>query len=321
MPDVVGKKLDAAKGDIEQAGYDDDVDVEGGGVFGVVVESNWTVCSQEPASGKAVTDKPRLTVDRSCDDGEEAAEPSESGTPTPTTETPAPETSAPAATITDISVDKLLDKLNSADMGGIQVGDQFRLKAELFESDAWGVGAAGEYGVMLKAKGGKDDLLVFVNEADAKKWANGTRVEMVVESTEVTIDGETSSGWLRAVSVKTLKVAPTKSNPAAGTGQLLKDLAAYADLNNTMLGRTVIDSIEPTATGFNVNMNPAMAGVTNNQARTLIKQWNQNIVDMLADAGRGASDGGVKYILGGEVVAQNKAILDPWSVEFKSYLE
>src|SRR4051794_12156516 len=43
MPDVTGKKLDVAKSAIGNAGYKDDVKVEGGGVFGVVNESNWEV--------------------------------------------------------------------------------------------------------------------------------------------------------------------------------------------------------------------------------------------------------------------------------------
>lgn len=72
MPDVVGQQLDVAQSDIERAGFGDDVEVVGGGVFGVVDESNWTVCEQLPAAGAAVTDTPRLVVDRSCDGGDAA---------------------------------------------------------------------------------------------------------------------------------------------------------------------------------------------------------------------------------------------------------
>lgn len=46
MPDVVGKRLDIALSDVERAGFDDEVEVLGGGAFGVLDESNWTVCSQ-----------------------------------------------------------------------------------------------------------------------------------------------------------------------------------------------------------------------------------------------------------------------------------
>lgn len=71
MPDVVGEQLDVAQSDIERAGFEDDVEVVGGGMFGVVDESNWQVCEQLPAAGEVVTDVPRLTVDRSCDDAKD----------------------------------------------------------------------------------------------------------------------------------------------------------------------------------------------------------------------------------------------------------
>lgn len=90
MPDVVGKKLDVAKSDVARAGIDEDVEVVGGGLLGIVVESNWTVCSQVPPSGGPITGSPRLTVDRSCEAGGTAdpepskdAEPTESARPTP----------------------------------------------------------------------------------------------------------------------------------------------------------------------------------------------------------------------------------------------
>ena len=49
MPDVTGKKLDVAKSAIKDAGFEDEVKVDGGGVFGVIKESNWEVCDQSPA--------------------------------------------------------------------------------------------------------------------------------------------------------------------------------------------------------------------------------------------------------------------------------
>jgi hypothetical protein len=120
------------------------------------------------------------------------------------------QTAAPTAPpATDITVDQLLDKLNSPGMGGIKVGDQFRLTGELFESDAWGVGAAGRFSVMLKAKGGADDLSVFVDQSDAAGWQDGTEVEMVVKMVEATIDGDTTDGWLEAESAKTVAGATT----------------------------------------------------------------------------------------------------------------
>lgn len=85
MPDVVGKTLDVAKSDIERAGYTKSVEVLGGGMFGVIDESNWEVCEQLPAAGSVVDVEPRLTVDRSCggDESETSAEPTAEETPEP----------------------------------------------------------------------------------------------------------------------------------------------------------------------------------------------------------------------------------------------
>jgi hypothetical protein len=59
-------------------------------------------------------------------------------TPNPSAAQTTASTAPPAEpTVTDITVDELLDKLNSASMGGI------RVTAELFESDAWGLGHLG----------------------------------------------------------------------------------------------------------------------------------------------------------------------------------
>lgn len=83
MPNVVGERLDVALSDIDRAGYGDDPEILGGGLFGVVQKSNWTVCKQDPATGDLIREKPRLTVDRECEDA--AAEPS----PEQSTEAPA----------------------------------------------------------------------------------------------------------------------------------------------------------------------------------------------------------------------------------------
>ena len=64
VPDVVGRSLDVARRFIENAGYE--VEVIGGGLFGVVVESNWTVCSQRPTAGTSSDDPVVVTVDRVC---------------------------------------------------------------------------------------------------------------------------------------------------------------------------------------------------------------------------------------------------------------
>jgi len=128
--------------------------------------------------------------------------------PTPEVTEAAPTTAQPAepadGLLTNTTVDALLDRLNAGSSGGIKVGDRFRITGELFEDDAWGVGATGEYSVYLKAKGGRDDLLVFVDRTLTTGWRNGTRVEMVVKAVEKTINGETTDGWLQAQSVQLL---------------------------------------------------------------------------------------------------------------------
>ncbi|GAA2177215.1 hypothetical protein GCM10009784_26960 [Arthrobacter parietis] len=97
MPDVTGKRLDVAISDVERAGINDEVEVLGGGMFGVVDESNWTVCSQEPKNGVEVSIAPRLTVERSCEmDGTPTAEPSDEPAQAPSQEsTQEPEASQP----------------------------------------------------------------------------------------------------------------------------------------------------------------------------------------------------------------------------------
>lgn len=49
VPDVVGERLDIAKERIKRTGFV--VDVQGGGLFGVVVDSHWQVAAQEPTAG------------------------------------------------------------------------------------------------------------------------------------------------------------------------------------------------------------------------------------------------------------------------------
>ncbi len=98
----------------------------------------------------------------------------------------------------------------AAGVGGIEVGDQFRMTAELSGSDYWGTGASGDFSVALKAKDGANDLPVFVDESEASGWQDGTRVEMVVKTVEATIDGETTDGWLEAQSAKTIAGGTTE---------------------------------------------------------------------------------------------------------------
>lgn len=188
MPDVVGLQLDIAKSDIERAGFGGDVEIIGGGLFGVIDDSNWVVCEQEPAPGVSVAD-PRLVVERECASAEE--------TSTAPVEPVEPVETADSA---DTTVDELLDRLNSPDLGGIKVGDRFRFTGELVRSDLWYTARTGDYVILFTAHGGADDLMVLVDESEAIGWVDGTRLEAIVENVEITLDGDTTDGWLRMVS-------------------------------------------------------------------------------------------------------------------------
>lgn len=133
-----------------------------------------------------------------------------SATPTTTVEVPSPTPTTASAepSVTDITVDRLVDRLNSANMGGLEVGDQFRVIGELVGSEFWTTGASGDFFVTLKTKSGAD-LIVFVDESDADGWQDGTKVEMVLENVEVTFNGETTDGWFAAQSVRTISGGTT----------------------------------------------------------------------------------------------------------------
>lgn len=127
------------------------------------------------------------------------------------TATPTPSTVSPRATptktpvrpgITDITVDDLVAKINGG-MSGMKVGDRYRFTGELVRPQFWTIGATGEFSVLVETKNGSD-LIVFIEESDADGWEDGTRVEMVVEDVERTINGETSHGWFKAQTVKTI---------------------------------------------------------------------------------------------------------------------
>lgn len=49
VPSVVGERLDSAKDRVSRAQFEAEVD--GGGILGVVIESNWEVVEQSPPAG------------------------------------------------------------------------------------------------------------------------------------------------------------------------------------------------------------------------------------------------------------------------------
>lgn len=66
-PDEIGKRLDLVENNLTEAGLT--FKVIGGGLFGVVERSNWTVCETEPAAGSPLKSDVRikLIIKRSCE--------------------------------------------------------------------------------------------------------------------------------------------------------------------------------------------------------------------------------------------------------------
>ena len=66
IPDVVGERLDVAIEELQDVGLEGEA--IGGGVFGIVEESNWHVCEQRPAAGQSAEapDSVKLVVEREC---------------------------------------------------------------------------------------------------------------------------------------------------------------------------------------------------------------------------------------------------------------
>lgn len=145
------------------------------------------------------------SVDTSATPTKPSVEPT--ATPTPTSAGPSatPTTAPLTPVVTDTTVDVLVDLVNE-NMSGRKVGDQYRFTGELVRSEFWTTGASGDFFVLLATKVGSD-LIVFVEESDADGWEDGTRVEMVVEDVERTINEETSHGWFEAKTVKTISGA------------------------------------------------------------------------------------------------------------------
>ncbi|WP_164201746.1 hypothetical protein [[Micrococcus luteus] ATCC 49442] len=170
----------------------------GGGLFALLVIGLLIISPLQGGDSSSDTAQtlPSQTPSRPVETEAQIA-PTEAGTPSVQ---PAPA----ARVVTAITVDELLDKLNAGRSGGTKMGDQFRLTGELFMSELWTTGATGEFTVMLKAQGGAQDLPVFVDKSEAARWRDGTKVEMIVEMGEASINGETTDGWLRTLSVETV---------------------------------------------------------------------------------------------------------------------
>jgi beta-lactam-binding protein with PASTA domain len=62
VPQLVGQPLDVARQRVERAQFKLAID-DGGGVFGVLVESNWKVSSQDPPAGTKLEQGSTVHVD------------------------------------------------------------------------------------------------------------------------------------------------------------------------------------------------------------------------------------------------------------------
>lgn len=72
MPDLAGARLDVALSDLAALGIDEsDVEIVGGGTFGIVDQSNWSVCEHNPVADDPLLPPFRLIVDRTCPEVEE----------------------------------------------------------------------------------------------------------------------------------------------------------------------------------------------------------------------------------------------------------
>ncbi len=61
VPDLVGQRLDVAKQRLDDAQFD--ADVSGGGLFGVIDDSNWVVVAQDPPAGTEYQQGSRVQVE------------------------------------------------------------------------------------------------------------------------------------------------------------------------------------------------------------------------------------------------------------------
>ena len=105
MPNVTGLQLDLAESNLQHAGIDPaKITIVGAGTFGIVVKSNWQVCTQAPAPGEAMSSTPQLKVGRTCETGKPSAGAGQQTTvPTTSPTTSQPSTPATVANGVDAS--------------------------------------------------------------------------------------------------------------------------------------------------------------------------------------------------------------------------
>ena len=132
VPDVTGERLDVAKSKMSDAGYD--TEEIGGGAFGIVAESNWTVCETDPAAGDNGGGTVKLIVDRECTDtGSNASASTDEPAEEPTEEPLPEETEEPA---TKVRLPDVRGMNHQAAQNRMQDADLYNLR----EEDATGQG-------------------------------------------------------------------------------------------------------------------------------------------------------------------------------------
>ena len=188
MPDVTGQKLDQAKTAIKAAGYNDDIKVDGGGIFGIFKESNWEVCKQTPKSGTSFTTKPKLSVKRSCTKAKPeptaTATATPSATPTPTQKPTSPKTAEPVddKTLTVKNSPELAALLNIQDECDSKIGKfakKFAGRTIRFNGSVVNVAP---YGITV-ASGNKGPNTVrgVIFKVDDTDWSEGDLVKVEAE--------------------------------------------------------------------------------------------------------------------------------------------
>jgi beta-lactam-binding protein with PASTA domain len=138
VPNVVGERLDVATSELEDQGFG--VEPIGGGTFGIVDESNWTVCETRPAAGETGDGDVRVIVDRTCDtasaQSEPEPEPAPTSEPEQVTESDAPDSAASAPRARKIAVPSVVGMNHQAAQNRMQDAGLFMLD----EVDATGQG-------------------------------------------------------------------------------------------------------------------------------------------------------------------------------------
>lgn len=74
-PSVTGLRLDIALSDFDALGVGEgDIEIVGGGTLGILDESNWVICEQQPAANAPLEEPFRFIVDRTCPETNAASE-------------------------------------------------------------------------------------------------------------------------------------------------------------------------------------------------------------------------------------------------------